>query len=209
MRSPRWLSPKWKTRLYGIGALTFTILGAGLLYVTIVNPAPQSPSPGSAQPTERPSARSGPPQHPLQGEPAPEFSREQMNGETFRLADHRGEIVVVNFWATWCPPCRKEIPGFIQLQNELGAQGVTFVGVSLDETGFEAVRPYAQKMDINYPLVVGSDRLARMYGGVRALPTSFVVGPAGTVQYARPGFLPEAELRRQLEPLLKRVETRP
>ncbi len=209
MRSPRWLSPKWKTRLYGIGALTFTILGAGLLYVTIVNPAPRSPAPGSAQPAERPPARSDPPQHPLQGEPAPEFAREQMNGETFRLADHRGEIVVVNFWATWCPPCRKEIPGFIQLQKEFGAEGVTFVGVSLDETGFEAVRPYAEKMDINYPLVVGSDRLTRTYGGVRALPTSFVVGPEGTVQYARPGFLPEAELRRQLEPLLKRVEARP
>jgi cytochrome c biogenesis protein CcmG/thiol:disulfide interchange protein DsbE len=130
-----------------------------------------------------------------------------MSGETFRLSDHRGEIVVVNFWATWCPPCRKEIPGFIQLQKEFGTEGMTIVGISLDDQGFEAVQPYAEEMGINYPLVVGSDRLTRKYGGVRALPTSFVVGPKGTVQYARPGFLPEAELRRQLQPLLKRLKT--
>lgn len=201
------LSSTWKVRLYGLGALAFTVLGGVLLYGLLTEPS--RPAPGGARPAERPSGSGVPGRSPLQGEPAPEFVREQMNGETFRLADHRGEIVVVNFWATWCPPCRREIPGFIQLQHDLGAQGVTFVGVSLDETGFAAVRPYAEKMGINYPLVVGNDRLARQYGGVRALPTSFVVGPEGTVQYARPGFVPEAELRRQLEPLLKRVETRP
>ena len=202
------LPPKWKTRLYGIGALTFTILGAGLFYVTITEPTPQSPTAnGDSQPTERPPAQRTPVQHPLQGETAPDFSLERMSGETFRLSDHRGEIVVVNFWATWCPPCRKEIPGFIQLQKEFGTEGMTIVGISLDDQGFESVQPYAEEMGINYPLVVGSDRLTRKYGGVRALPTSFVVGPKGTVQYARPGFLPEAELRRQLQPLLKRLKT--
>jgi len=202
------LPPKWKTRLYGIGALTFTILGIGLLYVTVTGPSPQPPiANGDSQSTERPPVQRTPAKHPLQGETAPDFSLEQMNGESFRLSDHRGEIVVVNFWATWCPPCRKEIPGFIQLQKEFGTEGVTIVGVSLDDTGFEAVRPYAENTDINYPLVVGSDRLTRKYGGVRALPTSFVVGPEGTVQYARPGFLPEAELRRQLQSLLKRMKT--
>ncbi|WP_118838034.1 TlpA family protein disulfide reductase [Salinibacter ruber] len=201
------LSPKWKTRLYGIGALTFTTLGIGLLYVTVTGPPPQPPmADGDSQSTERPPTQRTPAQHPLQGESAPDFSLEQMNGEPFRLSDHRGEIVVVNFWATWCPPCRKEIPGFIQLQKEFGTEEVTILGISLDDQGFEAVRPYAEEMGINYPLVVGSNRLTRKYGGVRALPTSFVVGPEGTVQYARPGFLPKAELRRQLKPLLKRVE---
>lgn len=199
------LSSKWKARLYGIGALTFLILGAGILYTALIG---TSASPQRPEVLSKPTAPSST-SHPLEGEPAPEFALKRMNGGTFRLSDHRGEIVVVNFWATWCPPCRKEIPGFIQLQKEFETEGVTFVGISLDDTGFEAVRPYAEKMGINYPLVVGSDRLTRTYGGVRALPTSFVVGPEGIVQYARPGFLPEAELRRQLKPLLKRVETDP
>jgi cytochrome c biogenesis protein CcmG/thiol:disulfide interchange protein DsbE len=128
-----------------------------------------------------------------------------MNGDSFRLADHRGEVVVVNFWATWCPPCRREIPGFIELQKEWGDKGLTFVGVSLDEEGFDAVRPYAEKMGINYPLVVDDGSVAQKYGGVSALPTSFIVGPEGTVQYARPGFLPESVLRDQVAPLLKRA----
>jgi cytochrome c biogenesis protein CcmG/thiol:disulfide interchange protein DsbE len=128
-----------------------------------------------------------------------------MNGDSFRLADHRGEVVVVNFWATWCPPCRREIPGFIELQKEWGDKGLTFVGVSLDEEGFDAVRPYAEKMGINYPLVVDDGSVAQKYEGVSALPTSFVVGPEGTVQYARPGFLPESVLRDQVAPLLKRA----
>jgi cytochrome c biogenesis protein CcmG/thiol:disulfide interchange protein DsbE len=128
-----------------------------------------------------------------------------MNGDSFRLADHRGEVVVVNFWATWCPPCRREIPGFIELQKEWGDKGLTFVGVSLDEEGFDAVRPYAEKMGINYPLVVDDGSVAQKYGGVSALPTSFIVGPEGTVQHARPGFLPESVLRDQVAPLLKRA----
>ena len=196
------ISAKWKSRLYGIGALTFTILGIGLLYTTLIGgpTQPQSPEARSESTSRSPT------RHPLHGKTAPDFTLEQMNGETFQLSEHRGDIVVVNFWATWCPPCRKEIPGFITLQNKLGEKGVTFVGVSLDEKGFDVVRPYAEKMGINYPLVVGGDSLTRKYGGVRALPTTFVVGPAGTIQYARPGFLPETVLRKQLQPLLARVE---
>lgn len=197
------LTPKWKARLFGIGALTFLLLGVGGLYIAFTGgitpsqPAKQVPSPAPGSPA----------QHPLRGKAAPDFSLKQMNGETFRLSDYRGEIVVVNFWATWCAPCRKEIPGFIALQEEWADKGVTFVGVSLDDEGFEVVRPYAEKMGINYPLVVGDDRLTKKYGGVQGLPTSFVVGPEGTVQSAHLGFWAETELRNQLRPLMKRAET--
>lgn len=145
-------------------------------------------------------------QNQLHGQKAPDFELERMNGETFRLSDHRGEVIVVNFWATWCPPCKKEIPGFVKLQEEFSGEGLTFVGVSLDEEGFEVVRPFAEKMSINYPLVVDDGSVAQKYGGVRALPTSFVVGPEGDIQYARPGFLPKSELRAQLTSLLKEAE---
>ncbi len=188
----------WKTRLYRIGILTTTILVAGGLYALL-----------SGAQTGRSSEDVhfiG--EHPLQGQEAPDFALERMNGETFRLSDHRGEVVVVNFWATWCPPCRMEIPGFVELQEEFGEEGLTFVGVSLDEGGFEVVRPFAEEMGINYPLVVDDGTVASRFGGVPALPTTFVVGPEGTVQFARPGFLPEAELRIRLEPLLKNATPR-
>jgi peroxiredoxin len=127
-----------------------------------------------------------------------------MNGEIFRLSDHRGEIVVLNFWATWCPPCKQEIPGFITLQKEFREQGVTFVGVSLDTDGFSSVRPYAEKMDINYPLVVDNGSVSSKYGGVRVLPSTVLIGPKGNVQYRKRGFFPERSLRTRLQALLER-----
>lgn len=135
---------------------------------------------------------------------APDFALEQMNGNTFRLSDHSGEIVVLNFWATWCPPCRKEIPGFITLQEEFKDRDVTFVGVSLDEDGFSSVRPYAEKMGINYPLVVDDGSVAPQYGGVRILPSTVLVGPDGRIQHRKKGYFPEEQLRRQLNAMLGR-----
>lgn len=132
---------------------------------------------------------------------APDFDMERMNGDRFRLSDHRGTIVIVNFWATWCPPCRREIPDFIKLQEEFEGR-VQFVGVSMDRSGFEAVRPYAQSMGINYPLVVDDGTLAQKYGGVPTLPTTFGIGPDGTIHFSWPGYLPASSLRSQLQPLL-------
>jgi cytochrome c biogenesis protein CcmG/thiol:disulfide interchange protein DsbE len=135
---------------------------------------------------------------------APDFALEQMNGETFRLSDHDGEIVVLNFWATWCPPCRKEIPGFIALQEEFGDRGVTFVGVSMDEEGFSTVRPYAEKMGINYPIVVDDGSVARLFGGARVLPSTVLIGPKRKIQHRKVGFFPEERLRTRLEALLRK-----
>lgn len=197
------MSTQYQTpRLYQIGlfAAFLAVVGGFYLFSTASHSGgTQDRSPENTRLTSQGS---------LQGQDAPDFELEQMNGETFRLSDHRGEVIVVNFWATWCPPCKKEIPGFVELQNEFGSEGVLFVGVSLDEGGFDAVRPFAEKMDINYPLVVDDGTVASKYGGVRALPTSFVVGPEGKIQYARPGFLPENVLREKLKPLLKKAEPR-
>ena len=134
--------------------------------------------------------------------PAPDFTLEQMNGDTFRLSDYSGEIVVLNFWATWCPPCRQEIPGFIALQEEFEDQGVTFVGVSLNKDGFSSVRPYAEKMGINYPLVVDDGSVAPQYGGIRILPSTVLIGPEGTIQHRKVGYFPEEQLRSRLNAML-------
>jgi cytochrome c biogenesis protein CcmG/thiol:disulfide interchange protein DsbE len=139
-------------------------------------------------------------------EPVPDFELDRMNGDTFHLDAHRGEVVVVNFWATWCPPCREEIPGFVKLQKEYGDDGLTIVGVSMDDGGFSTVRPFADKMNINYPLVMDDGKVGRAYGPVRALPSTFVVGPDGMIQHVRSGYLPEAQLRAWVTPLLDRAQ---
>jgi cytochrome c biogenesis protein CcmG/thiol:disulfide interchange protein DsbE len=139
-------------------------------------------------------------------EPAPDFELDRMNGDTFHLDAHRGEVVVINFWATWCPPCREEIPGFVKLQKEYGDDGLTIVGVSMDDGGFSTVRPFADKMDINYPLVMDDGKVGRAYGPVRALPSTFVVGPDGMIRHVRSGYLPEAQLRAWIKPLLDRAQ---
>ena len=139
-------------------------------------------------------------------EPAPDFELDRMNGDTFHLDAHRGEVVVINFWATWCPPCREEIPGFVKLQKEYSDDGLTIVGVSMDDGGFSTVRPFADKMNINYPLVMDDGKVGRAYGPVRALPSTFVVGPDGMIQHVRSGYLPEAQLRAWVTPLLDRAQ---
>jgi len=139
-------------------------------------------------------------------EPAPDFELDRMNGDTFHLDAHRSKVVVVNFWATWCPPCREEIPGFVKLQKEYRDDGLTIVGVSMDDGGFSTVRPFADRMDINYPLVMDDGKVGRAYGPVRALPSTFVVGPDGMIQHVRSGYLPEAQLRAWIKPLLDRAQ---
>jgi len=142
----------------------------------------------------------------LRDRPAPDFTRPQMNGDTFRLSNHRGRVVVINFWATWCPPCRMEIPGFVKLQKEYRGEGLTVVGVSMDDGGFSTVRPFADDMEINYPLVMDDGSVARQYGPVRALPSTFVVDPEGMIRHTRSGYLPEDQLRDWIEPLLAKTK---
>lgn len=135
---------------------------------------------------------------------APNFALETLDGDTFRLRDHRGEVVVLNFWATWCPPCRREIPTFVKLQRELGDRGVQFVGVALERSaGPKKVRAFAEKMNINYPIGLGDGTIARKYGGVRGIPRTFVIGPEGKIRGHIPGMVTESMLRPGLEKLLE------
>ena len=135
---------------------------------------------------------------------APDFTLERMNGDDFTLSDHEGQVVILNFWATWCAPCREEIPDFIELQKEFRDQGVLFAGLSLDKEGWSKVRPYAQKMDINYPVMVASREVRSQYGPIRAVPTTLIINKRRQVEYVAAGMLTKEKLKPILQKLAQR-----
>jgi len=120
---------------------------------------------------------------PLQGMLAPDFSLPQLTGEQLELSDYRGKVVLLDFWATWCDPCREEMPRFVDLQNKYGSLGFQVIGVSMDdEPG--PVRDFCQRFKMNYPVVMGNAKIGELYGGVLGLPIAFLIGRDGRI-YAR------------------------
>jgi thiol-disulfide isomerase/thioredoxin len=114
---------------------------------------------------------------------APGFSAMSLSGDKIDLKDFRGKVVLLDFWATWCGPCRIEIPGFVELQRKYREQGLAVIGVSMDD-GPQPVRQFYQQFHMNYPVVMGSDKMGELYGGILGLPTSFLIGRDGRI-YAK------------------------
>jgi thiol-disulfide isomerase/thioredoxin len=123
---------------------------------------------------------------------APTFQLTSLSGDKIDLQNYKGKVVLLDFWATWCGPCRIEIPGFVQLQNQYGSQGLSIIGVSMDD-GPEPVRKFYQQFHMNYPVAMGSDNLGELYGGIMGLPTSFLIGRDGRI-YAKHVGLTDASI---------------
>ncbi len=131
------------------------------------------------------------------GRAAPDFVLTDLQGHNLRLSDLRGKAVVLNFWATWCPPCKQEIPWFVELQKRYGAEGLQVVGVSMDDDGDQKdVAKFAAEHSINYPVLLGKNSVADQYGGIDYLPTTFYIGRNGVVLdrvFGQPGSRDEIE----------------
>jgi peroxiredoxin len=133
---------------------------------------------------------------------APNFKLKNQDGKTVELTKLRGKVVVVNFWATWCGPCRKEIPGMMDVYKQYKDKGLEIVGVSLDQDGWEVVRPYVEQSKMNYPVVVGDGDLAQAYGGIDAIPATFFVDKKGNISKKHVGYMSKSDFETAVKSLL-------
>jgi len=111
------------------------------------------------------------------------------DGATIDSNSYKGKVLLINFWATWCPPCRKEIPSLIELQKEFGPKGFSVIGISTDEGGSALVAKFTKKMEINYPVVMGDTKTPMAFGGIIGIPSSFLVNRQGTVVKRYDGYV--------------------
>jgi thiol-disulfide isomerase/thioredoxin len=175
----------------GIGSGTFSGCGGGSL-------------------SSKVSAANGKPAKPMKDEPEVKFR--DLQGENVTLASLKGKVVLVNFWATWCDPCRVEIPWLIEFQQKYAGSGFTLLGVAMDEGGAKVVQPFVQKvtfdvngtpMTMNYPIVIGNDDIADKFGGLIGYPASFLITRDGKIAKKYLGLVSEDDLDKDIQALLR------
>jgi peroxiredoxin len=134
---------------------------------------------------------------------APEFALKDSNGQTVHLADYKGKVVLLDFWATWCGPCKIEIPWFIEFEQQFKDRGFAVLGVSMDEDGWDAVKPYMDDLKINYRIMLGNEQVSDIYGGVESLPTTLLIDRQGKIASIHIGLSQgKEEFRNDIDRLL-------
>lgn len=133
---------------------------------------------------------------------APDFSLTDLNGQPLDLSSYRGKVVLLDFWATWCTPCRGEIPHFVEFQNNYHDQGLQVIGISMDDD-LKPVGPFYQEYKMNYPVALGNDKIAQAYGGILGLPVTFLIGRDGHIQEKYVGAVDISTIEQGIKSLLE------
>ena len=138
---------------------------------------------------------------------APEFTLKDSNGQTVHLSDYKGKVVLLDFWATWCGPCKIEIPWFMEFEQQLKDRGFAVLGVSMDEDGWNVVKPYIQQYKVNYRILLGNDQVGEIYGGVESLPTTFIIDRQGKIASVHIGLSGKDDFKNAITQLLDTPRT--
>jgi cytochrome c biogenesis protein CcmG/thiol:disulfide interchange protein DsbE len=137
---------------------------------------------------------------------APSFTLQDLNGKQVSLSDFKGKVVILDFWATWCPPCVKEIPHFIALYEQYKDQGFAIVGISVDREGISVVKSFARKYQVNYPILMTDGQVDKAYGGIPSIPTTFVIDSAGNIRQKYVGYRDKAVFEADIKALLEEAK---
>ena len=137
------------------------------------------------------------------GKPAPDFTLTSLDGKNVSLSDYRGQAVLLNFWATWCGPCKIEIPWFMDFQKTYKDRDFAVIGVSLDEDGWDSVKPYIEDHKMNYRVVLGNDQISQLFGSIDSLPTTLVIDREGRIASMHIGLVAKNAYQKEIEQLLE------
>lgn len=139
------------------------------------------------------------------GNVAPDFVLPTLDGREIRLSEYRGKVVILDFWATWCKPCRVELPHFIALYDEFASEGLEIIGVSLDRTSKREIASFVKEWKIPYIIVIGNREVVQSYGGISGIPTTFVIDRQGNIYRKYLGYRKKKVFERDILKLLEPV----
>lgn len=135
------------------------------------------------------------------GNEAPDFSLKDINGKDVKLSDFKGRAVILDFFASWCPPCRQEVPDFVELQKTYGDKGFTVIGVAL--VSAKDAKDFAGEFGVNYPILVDDGKVSDLYGPIRSIPTTFILDKSGKITKVYIGFRKKEVFEQNIQELLK------
>jgi thiol-disulfide isomerase/thioredoxin len=137
------------------------------------------------------------------GQKAPQLALKDLRGRTVRLSDYKGKVVLLNFWATWCPPCRAEMPDLVKWQREYRSKGLQVIGIAYPPTELGDVRRFTRGIRVNYPILLGAKETRALFDPGETMPITVVIDREGNVRERIEGILLDEEFEQKIKPLLR------